>query len=244
MAIEWEDEGIVLVLRPHGEADGILTLLTEHHGRHAGLVKGADGRRHRGTLQPGNLVQARWRARLENHLGSFVVEPTRSFAGSAMADRRALSGLTALCSMVDASLPEREPHPAIYEAALELLSHLGEAAWPAYYVLWELALLREMGYGLDLRDCAATGSRENLAFVSPRSGRAVSRAAAEPYRDRLLTLPAFLLESSHDTVTAASVQDVRAGLALTGHFLDRDVFAAHDRQIPAARTRFVDLLGL
>jgi DNA repair protein RecO (recombination protein O) len=244
MAIEWQDDGIVLGLRGHGEADGILTLLTEHHGRHAGLVKGGSGQRHRSILQTGNLVQARWRARLEAHLGSFVVEPARSFAGAVLGDRRALTGLAALCAMVETVLPEREPHPAVFAAALELLSHLGDASWPAYYVLWEFALLREMGYGLDLRDCAATGSREDLAYVSPRSGRAVSRVAAEPYRDRLFALPTFLQDPRHEIIDAVTVADLRAGLALTGHFLERNVFAPHDKEIPPARTRFVELVAV
>jgi DNA repair protein RecO (recombination protein O) len=238
VAVDWTDRGIVLSLRSHGENDAILTLLTEQHGRHAGLVRGGAGRRQRGVLQPGNVVQAAWRARLETHLGSFAVEALHSYGGGALDRREALAGLAALCAMIDATLPEREPHPGIYAAALELLVHLGDPDWNAHYVRWELALLREMGYGLDLRSCAATGTVDDLGYVSPRSGRAVSRAAAAPYRDRLLALPAFLRGEGDAPDPAA----VCAGLALTGYFFDRDVFGPLRQELPLARRRFVDLL--
>ncbi len=242
MAVAWTDRGIVLALRLHGESDAILTVLTEHQGRHAGLVRGGAGRQHRGVLQPGNLVQAHWRARLEGHLGSFTVEAIHSYGGAILTERRALAGLSALCAMIDAILPEREPHPMIFAAALELLSHLGHGQWGAHYVRWEMGLLREMGYGLDLRSCAATGATDELAFVSPRSGRAVSRHAAGPYRERLLVLPAFLRHAAEDDVEATE-EDVRHGLSLTGYFFDRNVFAPHRQELPQARRRFVDLLA-
>jgi len=241
MAVDWEDRGIVLSLRPHGESDAILTLLTEHRGRHAGLVRGGGGRRHRSVLQAGNLVHGTWRARLDNQLGNYTVEAIRSFAATAMAAPVRLAGLSTVCAMIDATLPEREPHPATFAAALELLEHLGDSAWNAHYVRWELALLREMGYGLDLRTCAATGQTDELEFVSPRSGRAVSRAAAAPYRDRLLTLPSFLIDMDDDGRNAAP-EDIRAGLELTGYFFDRDVFAPLRQDLPQARSRFIELV--
>ena len=246
MAVDWTDRGIVLSLRPLGEADAIVTLLTEHQGRHAGLVRGGAGRKHRSVLQPGNLVQAEWRARLENHLGNFTIEALQSFGGAVLSERMALAGLGALCAMIDATLPEREPHPAIFAAALELLAHLGDLHWGAHYVRWELALLTEMGYGLDLRSCAATGTTEDLTYVSPRSGRAVSAAAAAPYRDRLLSLPGFLraaLGEAADPVTPPTPADVADGLILTGYFFDRNVFAPQHQALPQARTRFVDLIA-
>jgi DNA repair protein RecO (recombination protein O) len=241
MAVDWTDRGIVLAVRAHGENDAIVTLLTEHRGRHAGLVKGGAGRKHRAILQAGNLVQAEWRARLEGHLGNFTVEALQAFGGGILSDRAALAGLSSLCAMIDATLPEREPHPQIFAAALALLSHLGDPLWSAHYVRWELALLREMGYGLDLRSCAATGATADLAFVSPRSGRAVSRTAAEPYRERLLTLPEFLKDGSDDD-TAPPAEDVHAGLILTGHFFERSVFAPHHQELPLARRRFAELI--
>jgi DNA repair protein RecO (recombination protein O) len=246
MAIDWTDRGIVLSLRPLGEVDAIVTLLTEHQGRHAGVVRGGAARKHRSVLQPGNLVQAEWRARLENHLGNFTIEALQSFGGSVLSERMALAGLGALCAMIDATLPEREPHPAIFATALELLAHLGDGQWGAHYVRWELALLREMGYGLDLRSCAATGVTEDLTYVSPRSGRAVSQAAAAPYRNRLLSLPAFLRQALEEDAEAANpptMAEVCDGLVLTGYFFDRNVFAPQHQELPQARTRFVDLIA-
>jgi DNA repair protein RecO (recombination protein O) len=241
MAHEWEDRGIVLSLRPHGETDAVLTLLTEHRGRHAGLVHGGDSRKQRSVLQPGNMVHARWHARLETQLGTLTVESLRSFAAFALTAPLKLAGLNAVCAMLDMTLPEREPHPGIFHAALELLEHLGDVAWNAHYVRWELALLREMGYGLDLRTCAATGQTDELEFVSPRSGRAVSRAAAAPYAGRLLALPPFLLHDDASYIPA--IEDIRSGLSLTGYFFDRDVFAPLRQTLPQARTRFVDLIS-
>ena len=242
MAVDWTDRGIVLAVRPHGESDAIVTLLTERQGRHAGMVKGGAGRKHRAILQPGNLVQAEWRARLEGHLGNFTVEALQAFGGGILSDRAALAGLSCLCTMIDATLPEREPHPQIFAAAVTLLSHLGDPLWNAHYVRWELALLREMGYGLDLRSCAATGATDDLVFVSPRSGRAVSRAAAEPYRGRLLALPEFLKDGADEDALPAAA-DIQAGLTLTGFFFERSVFAPHHQELPLARRRFTDLLG-
>jgi len=242
MAVDWEDHGIVLSLRPHGEADAILTLLTEQRGRHAGLVKGGTARRYRGVLQPGNLVQGWWRARLDAQLGTFTIEALRSFSAGALAEPVKLAGLATLCAMIDTTLPEREPHPGIFHAALELLEHLGDVAWSAHYVRWELALLREMGYGLDLRSCAATGQMDELEYVSPRTGRAVSRAAAGPYRERLLVLPAFLIDDTDDG-TRAAPEDICAGLQLTGHFFHRNVFAPLRQALPQARDRFIDLIS-
>lgn len=239
MAISWEDQGIVLAVRRFGEHDAIVSVLTETQGRHAGIVKGGGGKRGRGLLQQGNLVKAWWRARLDEHLGTFTIEGLRPFAAEAMSSAAVLTGLSALCAMAEATLPEREPHAAIYRQTLHLLEHLGVPGWEAEYVQWELALLRDMGYGLDLTACAATGTKDDLAYVSPRTGRAVSRTAAEPYVPRLLALPEFLRvdQAGHDKVEAGQIAQ---GLALTGHFFDVHVFRPHRQQIPASRTRFVD----
>jgi DNA repair protein RecO (recombination protein O) len=236
MAISWEDQGIILAVRRFGEHDAIITLLTESQGRHAGIVKGGSGKRGRGILQPGNLVKAWWRARLDEHLGTYTLESLRPFAAEAMQSADVLAGLTALCAMVEATLPEREQHAAVYRHTLHLLEHLGAAGWEAHYVLWELALLRDMGYGLDLSACAATGVKDDLAYVSPRSGRAVSRAAAAPYVPRLLALPGFLKDETEE----AGRKEIAQGLALTGHFFETHVFRPHRQAEPASRTRFVD----
>ncbi len=231
--MEWSDEGFVLSARRHGEGDLVLSLLTRDHGRHAGLVKGGGGRRAAGLYEPGNRMHATWRARLSEHLGNFTCETTRQTAASLLDDPLRLSALTSAAAVAETALPEREPHPRTYDGfALlieALLSSDNTLAWAARYVHWELALLTEIGFGLDLARCAVNGDTVGLAFVSPLSGRAVSSRAAEPYRDRLLALPEFL---------SGGVVDLPAicqGLALTGAFLERHVF----RQPPAARARLV-----
>ncbi len=235
MAISWEDQGIILAVRRFGEHDAIITLLTENQGRHAGIVKGGSGKRARGLLQPGNLVKAWWRARLDEHLGTFTLEGLKSYAADAMSAADVLAGLSALCAMAEATLPEREPHAAVYRHTLHLLEHLSVPGWETHYVLWELALLRDMGYGLDLTVCAATGGTDDLAYVSPRTGRAVSRGAAQPYVPRLLALPAFLRDAGGE---ADGPDEISQGLALTGHFFEAHVFRPHRQEIPASRQRF------
>lgn len=243
--MEWTDEAIVLTARRHGESAAIVTLLTREHGRHAGLVPGGRGRRARGVYEPGNQVLATWRARLEEHLGHFACELVGANAARVLDDPLRLAGLAAAAAVAEAALPEREPHPRAYAGMLELVSALcdpavAETAWAASYVRWELALLAELGFGLDLRECAATGGNDHLVYVSPKTGRAVSAAAGEPYRDRLLALPAFLAGDG-----PPDLRQVLAGLALTGHFLGRDVFShgPHPRAgEPAARARLVAML--
>lgn len=239
-AMEWNDDGIVLSVRRHGETAAIVSLLTRDRGRHAGLVRGGAGRRARGMLQPGNRVAAVWRARLPEHLGTLTCELTEPVAAAFLGDRGRLAGLSAVCAILDGSLPEREPHPRVFAATAALLAAFaGTAAWPSAYVKWELGLLAEMGFGLDLGTCAATGRNDQLAYVSPRTGRAVSLAAGEPYRERLFSLPPFLLADGE----AGDVRQVAAGAALTGHFLDQHVFAPRARPLPAARRRLADLLA-
>ncbi len=237
--MDWTDDGIVLTRRHHGEAAAIVTLLTREHGRHAGLVRGGGGKRAAALYQPGNLLAARWRGRLAEHLGMFTAELTQSFAARALDDAARLGGVAAACAVLEATLPEREPHTALFEATLALLGAIDSApdsaAWGAEYVRWECRCLGELGFGLDLDSCAVTGEREGLAFVSPRTGRAVSVAAGKPYADRLFALPAFLRGE-----TSPAPGDVAEGLRLTGHFLERHVLSPHGRRVPAARTRFVD----
>jgi len=237
--MDWTDDGIVLSVRRHGETSAIVSLLTRDHGRHAGLVRGGAGRRARDVLQPGNRVAASWRARLPEHLGTMTCELTGPVAADFLDDRLRLAGLSAICAMVDSALPEREPHARLYEATVALLSALDTTpAWPSAYVKWELGLLAEMGFGLDLDRCAATGRNDQLAYVSPRTGRAVSLAAGEPYRDRLLALPPFLLADGE----AGDAAQVAAALGLTGHFFERHVYAPRSKALPSARERLVDLL--
>lgn len=241
--IEWEDQGFVLSARPHGEGSAVVTLLTQDHGRHAGLSRGAFSARGRGVFQPGNRVNALWRARLAEHLGTYTCELEDGYAAGVMDDPLRLAGLSAVCAVADAALPEREPHRRLYDAFGALLGamsleDIGDA-WIAAYVRWEIGLLTDLGYGLDLSSCAATGANDDLAYVSPRSGRAVSLAAGEPYRDKLLPLPRFLV-GIPGSRGGGDNDDLFAGLALSGFFLERHVFATHGRQPPPARTRFVE----
>lgn len=233
--MEWSDDAIVLSVRPHGESSAILEALTRRHGRHLGLVRGGASRRARPSLQPGNTLHVSWRARLSEHLGNLSVELARARAGDILESRESLIGLNAFCAVVGAALPEREAHEEVFEAASVLLDAMQEdgfAHWGALYVRFEAGLLDVLGFGLDLSHCASTGALDNLAYVSPRSGRAVSLAAGEPYKDRLFALPSFLLGTQSAMPDAA---EVAAGLKLTGHFLLERVLHPHGRELPAAR---------
>lgn len=239
--MRWSDEAVVLTPRRHGESALIVQLLTRGHGRHAALVRGGQGRRLRPLYQTGNRLLVTWNARLAEHLGTVSGELLRGYAAQVMDDRARLACLAAAASMAEALLPEREPHPAAYEGLLALFEALeADAGWAVAYVEWEMLLLRELGFGLELARCAATGAAEDLAYVSPKSGQAVSAAAGEPYRDRLLRLPGFLRP---DGVTGPpAVGDVADGLELAGFFLERRVVAPQGRKLPAARSRFVDVI--
>lgn len=240
--MQWTDEGIILSVKPHGETAAVAEIFTRAHGRHLGLVHGGRSRKLRPVLQTGNHVDATWKARLAEHLGHVLVELRRGYAAPAMEDALTLAGLSSLCALARL-LPERDPHPGLFEVALFVLGYLDEPeVWPALMVRWELALLDELGFGLDLRSCAATGGADNLIYVSPKSGRAVSAAAGEEYRDRLLRLPAFLSKGRQQGATATD-DDVVAGLMLTGHFLETRVLIPREEAMPAARVRFSDLMS-
>ena len=236
--MQWSDDGIVLSARKHGESSAIVQVLTRAQGRHAGLVRGGAGRSKRGILQPGNEIRATWRARLVDHLGNYTVEPVRARAAQVMDDPLRLGALSSACAVAEVALPEREAHPAAYDGFILLLDAIEKAEhWPHIYVRWELGLLGELGFGLDLSACAQTGEVGGLAYISPRTGRAVTAAAAGQYKHRLLKLPAFL--SPLGNGDEESEDDVADGLALTGFFLERHVLAPHHMPVPPARTRFV-----
>jgi DNA repair protein RecO (recombination protein O) len=235
--MEWFDEGIVLGTRKHGEANAIVELMTRGHGRHLGLVRGATSGRLRPILQPGNLVGVRWHARLDEHLGHFVVEGLDLRAASFLPVAYAVHGITylaALCRL----LPERDPHPTVFAALGDILDHFDERLSAAGAIArFELNLLAELGFGLDLATCAATGAASDLAYVSPKSGRAVSRSAGEPWHGKLLQLPVFLRKA--DEQITAGPNDLAAAFALTGFFLARDVFEPRGLALPEARQRFL-----
>jgi DNA repair protein RecO (recombination protein O) len=233
--MDWQDDGILLSARPHGETAAIVEVFTRSHGRHAGVVRGGQSRRLRGVLQPGTEVQAAWHARLGEHLGAFVIEPRASRAGL-WDDRVALAGLGAVTGLLSATLPERAPHPALHAATLTVLDAMALPRWASVYLRWEVGLLAELGFALDLTCCAVTGAVAGLAFVSPRTGRAVARAAAAGWEDRLLPLPACLGGDG-----PAGPDDLSRAFALTGHFLSRE--ALHGGALPAARGRLVAMLA-
>ena len=236
--MEWRDQGAVLSMRLHGETSAIIEVFTAAHGRHAGVVRGGASRRMAATLQPGTQVEVVWRARLDEQIGSYQVEPLQSRAG-VMADRMALAGLNAICAMLHVALPEREAHPQLYRASIGLLDALQGLAWVPDYLRWEMQLLEELGFALDLTRCAITGSREDLAFVSPKTGRAVNRDAAGDWAARLLPLPPVLLGQG-----PASPAELAQGFALTGHFLNWSLQPMlNGRPLPEARARLLDLLA-
>lgn len=234
--IEWTAPAVVLDARPHGEADALVSVMTEEHGAHRGLARGGGGRRQAALWQQGNLVQARWIARLPDQLGTLTAEPVRAGAARVMDDPLRLQILAAACAVADGALPEREPHRVVFGGLVGLIDNLPTDPAPLEtLVRWEAALLAELGYGLDTTRCAVTGTTENLHHVSPRTGRAVSDAAVGEWATRLLPLPTFLT-----TTEPGNPQAWRDGLRLTGHFLERDAFGHHHRPLPGARTMLYD----
>ena len=237
---EWQADAIIISVRPHGEGNAVVSLLTADYGRHAGLVRGGASKKMRGTMQPGNRVQASWRARLSEQLGQMQLELTQAVAARFLDSPMRLAGVASVCALLEGALPEREPNERLYAGTDALLSVISmdddDEGWLEGYVRWELGLLHAAGYQLDLDRCAASGETTNLAYVSPKSGGAVSRHHAGQFANRLLALPGFLggvACPSHDWV---------AGLDLTGHFLAKRVFAAHNADIPAARRRLADIV--
>jgi DNA repair protein RecO (recombination protein O) len=235
--MEWNDEGIVLGTKRHGEANAILEVMTRDHGRHLGLIRGGAGSRLQPVLQPGNSVHVVWRARLDEHLGTYTAEGLRFRAAEFLATAHAVYGTThvaALCRL----LPERDPHPSIHAALDDLMDHMGDAnAAAARMVRFELDLLAELGFGLDLATCAVTGQENDLVYVSPKSGRAVSREAGAPWHDKLLRLPAFLRDEP--STDPPSADDIADGFALTGFFLAREVLSPRGLEWSEARSRFM-----
>lgn len=245
--MQWDDEGIILGARKHGETSVIAEVFAKAHGRHKGLVRGGTGARTRGTLQPGNGVRATWNARLAEHLGTYQVELSHPYAAEVMTSKVKLAALASVCALASATLPEREPHEDIFAATLLLFDLLaddatGDLEGASTVVRWELGLLAGLGFGLDLSSCAVTGVTQGLTHVSPRTGRAVSLEGAGEYAERLLPLPAFLiapLSGAGDVPPG----DLAAGFALTGHFIERHMLYPVNQTLPPARERFIDTLG-
>ncbi|MEM1272697.1 MAG: DNA repair protein RecO [Pseudomonadota bacterium] len=233
--MEWREEGVCLAVRPHGESGAITDIFTAGQGRFAGVVRGGASRRLAPILQPGAQLDATWRARLSDHLGQFSVEPVKSRAGEVMGDRGGLLGLSSVTALLAYALPERVAYPALYAHSVAILDAVGAQAWAAAYLQWEVALLATLGFGLSLERCAVTGQSDELIYISPRTGRAVSRAAAGDWASKLLPLP----KSLH-----GEGDDLAAGLRVTGHFLHNHLAPAlGDRPLPPARDRLADWLS-
>ncbi len=237
--MEWRDEGILLRVRRHGESSAIIEAMTTDHGRHCGLVRGGASGKLAAVLQPGAQLSMHWTARLAEHLGTFNVDLIKSRSARIMEDRNALAALNALSALLIEFVPEREPNENMYHATHDLVEALdgGNPYWPILYAHWELSLLDALGFGLDLTSCASTGTREDLTYVSPRSGRAVCRSAGGPFADRMLPLPGFLIRPMRP-----GMGDVREALRTTGYFLEKWVCPQFDvRKLPQARERLVKL---
>ncbi|WP_136440048.1 DNA repair protein RecO [Pacificoceanicola onchidii] len=238
--MEWRDTGILLSTRKHGETSVILEVFTPDHGRHLGVMKGGTSRKMVPHLQPGAQLDLRWSARLEEHMGAFRAEPERARAHLAMANRLMLSGLNAVLALLSFSLPEREPHVPLYRRSESLLDLMGQPdLWPLAYLRWEMSLLEDLGFALDLASCAVTGGTEDLIYVSPKTGRAVSRSGAGDWAPRLLPLPPVLLGQGE-----ASNTEIVQALGTTGHFFEHHLAPnLGDDPVPEARARFIDQLS-
>jgi len=237
--MEWRDQGAIISVRHHGETAAIVEVFTENQGRHAGVVRGATSRKVAPFLQPGGQVDVTWRARLNEHLGAFTIEPVQSRA-HVMGNPLALAGLNAVCALLQFSLPERESHPRLYATSIALLDAIADTPdWPLDYLHWEVLLLDDLGFGMDLTECAVTGAWHDLAYVSPKTGRAVSRKGAGKWAHRLLPFPPCL-----NSDASVGVTDLIEGLRTTGYFLENSLAPAlGNRPLPDARARLIDRLG-
>lgn len=235
----WDDHGIILSAHQHGETGAVVSCLTEHHGRQKGYVNGATSKRKRGLIEPGTHVELSWQARTADQLGRFDVESAGGVGASALLDEPLkLSALQSACSLCDQALPDRDGHAGLYHGFLALLDAFNEDHWGVSYIVWEMALLKELGFGLDLSRCAGGGDANDIAYMSPKSGCAVSLEKGEPYKDKLLPLPEFLKRSSQSHNLLGSDEDVYTGVKMTGYFFENWVFAQHSQGIPPARLRF------
>lgn len=230
---QWQDQSIVLSARSHGESGAIVSVLTASHGRQVGYMRGASSSKNRGTVEVGNIVDAHWRARTVDNLGTLSLELSRGTAARVMHDPLKLLALQSACALCDQALPEKERHEGLYYGLCALLEILESDIWSAGYIMWEIALLKELGFSLDLSQCAGGGDHQSLAYVSPKTGRAVSYIAGEPYKDKLLPLPGFLRPNGGP----ADNEDIITGLQLTHFFMEHWVFVHHNRGLPEARER-------
>ncbi len=231
---QWRDQGFVLAVRGHGDAGAVVSLLTEHHGRHAGYLHGAQSSKKRAMIEPGSRVSIDWKSRVADNLGTVTLEQEAGLPHGILDDPLKLSALLSACALCDSALPEREGHAGLYHGFKTLIEMMDGEVWGAAYVYWEIALLKELGFGLDLTRCAGGGDPQTLAYVSPKSGCAVSYVAGEPYKDKLLPLPSFLKPNGGPL----DAEEIQKGLRMTGYFLEHWVYTHHTKGVPEARLRF------
>lgn len=236
---QWRDQALLLSARPYGDSGGVVQLLSENYGRYAGYIHGGFSSSRRGMLQPGNLVDAQWQARIADQLGRFSLEPVQALSAYVIDEREKLAALQSACALCVASIPEREAHPGLFHGLKALLEAMQNPSWEVAYIAWEIALLRELGFALELDRCAANGDNRDLIYVSPKSGRAVSRVAGSPYKTRLLILPHFL--RAEKGAEAGGVDDIADGLYMTGYFLQNWVFPHTTHGVPQERVRFGEM---
>lgn len=236
--MEWQDTGIILSVRKHGETSCIVHVLTGEHGRHAGFVHGGNSKAKRPILQIGNEVSLTWRSRVSDQLGNYTLEMENPHAARLMTKSDPLLALRSACAMVNDTMPERLSYPGVYNGMKALVEALEHDVWAESYVIWELNLLKALGFGLHLKQCAVTGATDNLAYVSPRTGRAATAEGAGEHVDKLLTLPSFLAGQSSDDLS-----DIEDGLALTAHFLRRFIFYPIEKDLPEARKQLQNLFN-
>lgn len=228
---QWRDQGVILNIRPHGENGAVVSVLCENYGRYAGYVRGIHSNKNRGVIQKGNQVEVEWSARASENLGSFSLEAIKPYASDLMYDGSKLAAMQSACALSDASLPEREVHTGFYHGLVALFDIMEQDIWRQAYILWEIGLLKELGFALNLKECAGGGDPQTLAYVSPKTGRAVSYEKGEAYKDKLLPLPDFLKPQGG----AMDHEEVLKGLRMTGYFLEHWVFADHTKGMPEAR---------
>lgn len=234
----WTDQAIVLSARSHGEGGAVVALLTENHGRHAGYVHGGMSSKKRNLVEPGTQVRAEWSSRVSENLGNYTLEPERSLSTDIMQDSLKLAALLSACSLCDVGLPEREGHAGLYHGMVALIEALDGDHWGASYVMWEISLLRELGFHMELNKCAGGGDASELMYVSPKSGRAVSKAQGEIYKEKLLELPHFLRPPKMRGEAAGEPEDILTGLKMTGYFLEHWAFIHHSKGVPETRKMF------
>lgn len=238
---QWQDQGIVIHARRHGENGAVVTLLTENYGRYSGYVRGATGKTMRGALELGNVVSAKWQSRVSDGLGGYTLELNENPSAHILHDPHKLLAIQAVCALCDAALPDREAHHGLFHGTLALFDAVkNQDIWLISYIYWEISYLKELGFSLDLSKCAGGGDQFDLKYVSPKTGRAVSGDAGEPYKEKLLALASFLAPN-HTAEVKIDDEEIKKAFKMTNYFLEHWAFTHHSSGIPAPRLRFGEI---